>query len=277
MVRSVGRHPLTAFFLLAFGLTWAVWVPRAASSQGLLASDLPYAVGQVWTWIPAVAAILAAALSGGHTSVRELGVRLVRWRVNWRWYALVLAGPAAFSMTVAGTYALLGGSLATATPSALREGPLAVLFFFLVLALTDGVGEEIGWRGFALPRLLSGYGAVTASVILGVLCALWHLPLIWTEGAPLFQYPAWLLLLDVTAKTILFTWVFLHTRGSVLLAVLFHASTNLFAVSPVVSEAGGLALPALAASAKWMLVLVLILALGPRLARGPRPEALPNA
>jgi hypothetical protein len=86
-----------------------------------------------------------------------------------------------------------------------------------------------------------------------------------------------LLLLDVTAKSVLFTWVFLHTRGSVLLAALLHATTNLFVVSPVVDEVGGLALPLLAAAAKWALVVVLIVVAGPGLAKGPQPEALPKA
>ena len=100
---------------------------------------------------------------------------------------------------------------------------------------TDGLGEELAWRGFALPRLLTSHNALVASLILGVLWAAWHLPLVWTESAPLYQQPVWLLLLNMTAKSILFTWVFLHTRGSVLLAALLHATTNLFVVSPVVA------------------------------------------
>ena len=90
--------------------------------------------------------------------------------------------------------------------------------------------------------------------------------------------PLWLLLLDVTAKSVLFTWVFLHTRGSVLLATtLLHATTNLFVVSPVVAEGGSVALLLLAASAKWALVVVVIAVAGPGLAKGPRPEVLAQA
>jgi len=93
----------------------------------------------------------------------------------------------------------------------------------------------------------------------------------------MFHQPVWLLLLDVTAKSVLFTWVFLHTRGSVLIAMLFHGATNLFIVSPdVVSTGGDLTLPLLAAVAKWVLVGVLIVVAGPGLARGPHPEVLPR-
>jgi membrane protease YdiL (CAAX protease family) len=272
MVWSIRRRPLLAFFVLAFVLTWAVWVPRAAG--------IPVGVvGQLWTWIPAAAALLAAALTGGRAAVVELGERLVRWRVGWRWYAVVILGPAAFSGAVALLYALLGGSWAAAAPPVLR-GETSLVFvplILVVLFLTDGLGEELAWRGFALPRLLVGYNALVASLILGILWALWHLPLVWTEGAPLYQQPIWLLLLDVMAKSVLFTWVFLHTRGSVLLAAILHATTNLFVVSPVVAEGGSVELLLLAACAKWVLVLVVLAVAGPGLVKGPRPEALPKA
>jgi len=198
--------------------------------------------------------------------------------VGWQWYVVVVFGPAVFSLALAVIYTLFGGSWATAVPLALREGPFVLLpLFLMILALTDGLGEELAWRGFALPRLLARHNALMASLILGVLWALWHLPLVWTESAPLYQQPVWLLLFDMTAKSILFAWVFLHTRGSVLLAVLFHASTNLFTVSPVVAEVEDPALLLLAAVAKWALVGAVIAVAGPGLAKGPRPEALPNA
>jgi uncharacterized protein len=272
MVRSIRRRPLLVFFMLVFTITWAMWVPRAAG--------VPVgAVGQLWTWVPAICALLAAALTGGRLAVGDLGSRLARWRVGWRWYAVVILGPATFSGTVALLYALLGGSWAAAAPPVLRgETPLMfVPLFLLVLFLTDGLGEELAWRGFALPRLLLGYNALVASLILGILWALWHLPLVWTEGAPLYQQPVWLLLLDVTAKSVLFTWVFLHTRGSVLLAALLHATTNLFVVSPVIAEGGNMELLLLAAFAKWVLVVVVLAVAGPGLAKGPHPEALPRS
>src|SRR5215212_410367 len=272
MEQTYRSHPLVTFFVLAFAITWVVWVPRAAG--------VPLGVlGQVWTWIPAIAALLAAALTGGRGAVRDLGARLVRWRVGWQWYVVVILGPAVFSLVVAGVYVMLGGSWADAAPPALREGPLLLLPIFLaILTLTDGLGEELAWRGFALPQLLTRYNALAASLILGVIWALWHLPLLWTEGNGMFHQPVWLLLMDVTAKSVLFTWVFLHTRGSVLIAMLFHGATNLFLVSPDVASTGDLTLPLLAAVAKWALVVVLILVAGPTLVRGARtdPEALPR-
>jgi len=272
MAQLMRRHPLVTFFLLAYGLTWAIQIPVAA---GVLEGSGWRAV----TWVPAIAALLAAALTGGRGALRELGSRLVRWRVGWQWYLVVILGPAAFSLAVAGVYTLLGGSWSEAAPPALLEGPLLFLpLFLLILTLTDGLGEELAWRGFALPRLLTRYNALVASVVLGVIWALWHLPLVWTEGNAMYQQPVWLLLVDITAKSVLFTWVFLHTRGSVLIAMLFHGATNLFLVSPDVASTGDLTLPLLAAVAKWALVVVLILVAGPTLVRGPSPdpETLPR-
>jgi uncharacterized protein len=270
MTQLIRCYPLVTFFILAFGLTWVVWVPQAAGAP----LDT---VGMAWTWAPAIAALLAAALTGGRAAVSELGSRLVRWRVGWQWYLVVILGPAVFSLAVAGVYVLLGGSWADAAPPALLEGPLVLLPLFLViLTLTDGLGEELAWRGFALPRLLTRHNALVASLILGLIWALWHLPLVWTEGNAMYHQPVWLLLVDIPAKSVLFTWVFLHTRGSVLLAMLFHGATNLFIVSPDVASTGDLTLPLLAAAAKWVLVVVVIVVAGPGLARGPRPEALPQ-
>ena len=92
----------------------------------------------------------------------------------------------------------------------------------------------------------------------------------------MYQLPIWLFLVDITAKSVLFTWVFLHTRGSVLLAVLLHAATNLSAVSPTLTSTDDLTFLLLAAGAKWVLVVVVIVVAGPSLVRGPRPETLPR-
>jgi membrane protease YdiL (CAAX protease family) len=92
----------------------------------------------------------------------------------------------------------------------------------------------------------------------------------------MYQQPVWLLLVDITAKSVLFTWVFLHTRGSVLIAMLLHGATNLLLVSPVVASPGDLGLAVLAMVAKWVLVGIVLVVAGPSLVRGSRPEALPR-
>ncbi len=246
------------FTLLTFGLTWAVWVPRAAGVDVGV-------VGQLWTWAPAVAAVLCAALTAGREGVADLGRRLVRWRVGWHWYLIVLLGPAVFALAVAGVQMLLGARWADVAPTALTLSLPTLLLTLVLLTVTDGLGEEVAWRGYALPRLLDRFNPVPASLILGALWATWHLPLIWTDGAAIEGLPVWLLYGDVGAKSLIFTWVFLRTRGSVLIAALLHASTNLFAVSPAILAPGDLAVATGAMAAKWLLALALF-----ALARPPR-------
>jgi membrane protease YdiL (CAAX protease family) len=101
----------------------------------------------------------------------------------------------------------------------------------MILALTDGLGEELGWRGFALPRLLRRIGPVRASVLLGLVWAVWHAPLYWTTGATLEGTPVWLLLVQLPACAVLYTWVFQRTGGSALPAIVLHASLSLFGIS----------------------------------------------
>ncbi len=266
MVQLARRHPLTVFFVLAYALTWAVWIPRALGVQVGV-------VGQAWTWMPAVAAFAAAALTGGRAAVSDLGRRLVRWRVAWPWYAVVIVGPAVFSLAVGAVYVLLGGSWSAALPAAFTTPFPSLALFLVILTLTDGLGEETGWRGFALPRLLERSNPLVASLLLGVLWAGWHLPLVWTEGSSLSGSPVWLLFLNLPATSVLFTWVFLRTRGSVLLAALLHGATNLFVVSPVPGVSGDLTLSLLATAAKWVLVLVLVAVAGAQLTRKADPEA----
>jgi membrane protease YdiL (CAAX protease family) len=246
------RHPLGAFFVLAFVLPWLVWVPRAAGVPVGVLDPLS-------TWFAAVAALAAALLAGGRGGLRDLGRRLVRWRVGWSWWVVVLVGPAAFSVAAAALVVLLGGTWSTALPTVLAEQAWALLAAYLLVSVfTDGLGEEVAWRGFALPRLLSRSTPVVASVVLGLLWGAWHLPLLWTEGAHLHGQLFWLLLVDILAKSFLFTWVFLHTSGSALIAVLFHATTNVFAVSPTGSAGDDLTLPLVAAALKWVLVALVL-------------------
>ncbi|HEU5483288.1 MAG TPA: CPBP family intramembrane glutamic endopeptidase, partial [Microlunatus sp.] len=182
--------------------------------------------------------------------------------VAWWWYAVVLLGPVAFAFAAAAVGVLLARPWATVEPRMLTGGWPDVLIFLLVLVITDGLGEEIAWRGYALPRMLARFSPALASLGLGAFWWFWHLPLLLGRGAPLTGTPVWLLLGDLLAMSVIVTAVFLHTRGSVLLAVLLHASTNLAAVSPRVGPEGDLLLPLVVLSMKVVLAAVILAAPG---------------
>ena len=115
----VRRYPTVTFFLLTFLLTWSVWVPRVLAPDSVAGT-----LALSGTWGPAAAAVIVAALTG---TLRDLAARLLRWRVGWQWYALVLLGPAVFCATVAAVQALLGWSGEIQQPLDVRAGLIGVL------------------------------------------------------------------------------------------------------------------------------------------------------
>jgi uncharacterized protein len=256
------RAAVLRYIALAFAITWVVWIPRAAVSRGLFDSDLALELGSVWTYGPAVAAVAAAAWTGGRSSLRELGARVVRWRVGWGWYAVVVATPIVLAGVTLAIGSLLGGE---ASPSVPDGGVMTLLVLVLALTLTDGLGEEVGWRGWALPRLLEHQDVLRASLLLGLVWAAWHLPLHLTEGAYLADVPVWVLFARLPATSIVFTWVFLHTRGSALLAVLLHGVMNVAAgllPTGAVWDVAGIA-------AHWLAAIALVVTAGATLDRWP--------
>src|SRR5215217_6861703 len=232
------RHPLVSFFTLAYALTWLAWSPWFLSEDGV--GLLPFDAEGISDYLNTVALVLGPTLSAfvmtgateGREGVRRLLRRIVLWRVGFRWYLFVLAGiPAIIVLSTVFLPGALASFEASAVPSTLFLYVVATPIF---LFAGGPVFEEIGWRGFALPRLQRLYGPLVGSLILGVLWALWHLPL--------FLIPSWDTphgsLLDIAlfvtwamSTTIVITWIFNNTKGSVLLAILAHGSINSAAVS----------------------------------------------
>jgi membrane protease YdiL (CAAX protease family) len=256
------RRPTLAFFAVAFVLTWLVWVPRALVSRGAL--DAPWVVdlGATWAYGPAEAALIVAALIG-RDALRDLGRRLVRWRVPLRWYAVVLLGPAAFwavVLVVVGVLGLLGipydGEAAPQPP--LAESGVSALPLLAVVLVTDALGEETGWRGFALPSLLRRLPDVVASTLLGVVWACWHLPLLWTAGATLEGASPWVLLLELPARSVVFTWIFRATGGSAVLAVLLHAAMSVSTLTAAAAVVRDGRVGAVILVLEWLLAVCLV-------------------
>lgn len=130
----------------------------------------------------------------------------------------------------------------------------------LILALSDGIGEELGWRGVALPGLQRWLGPTVASVLLGGAWAVWHLPLLWTSRVPLEGRPFPLLLLALIPTSILFTWVYRHIGGSILAAVLLHGTHNLAGPALPRTEEGLFTPFLMAVLLKWALALAVLVA-----------------
>ena len=240
LTERIRSAPLVAFFVLAYGLTW----PLAALVK------ISLAFGLLGLFGPAAAAIIVARVCDGRAGVSDLWAKVRIWRVAPVWYGIVFLLP----LAVSGAVALTARALGLASAIELSPiGPLNLVIFVLV------IGEEIGWRGFALPRLINRFGVGRAALLLGLLWGLWHFPTFFIKGAPQSEVPIASYLAYTTALSGAFTWIWLHTRGSVLLATLFHGAVNTVGFTAV-----GLAPPErmwLTAGA-WSLCVILLLALG---------------
>lgn len=203
----IKRRPLITFFALAYAITWTL-VPLASVS---------FAFPVLGLFGPALAAVLVTALIEGGAGVKALLGRVVQWRAGWVWYVVAIGLPVVLTVAAQLLHRLLGGAVAS--------GPGDPVVLIAILALLV-VGEELGWRGYALPRLQARFGGLGASVVLGVLWAAWHLANATIPGLERYwdAFPAFALF--VVAQTILFTWISNHARGSVLIAWLFHAAIN---------------------------------------------------
>jgi membrane protease YdiL (CAAX protease family) len=207
----VRRYPLIVFFVLAYVFSWWPWPLYAF---GLSPSPI-IAFG------PFLAAILVLALTTGKGGVVTLLRRMVRWRVRPVWYAVALLLPVAISGGAALlNVVVLGASAPSPAELGAWSGLVPTFFLLLLVPGTGGAWEEPGWRGYALPKLQGGHSALLASLILGVVWAFWHLPLIVIgqihPSDPVF----------IVAWTVVLTWVFNNTNGSVLIAMLMHNMHN---------------------------------------------------
>jgi len=240
VVPWIKRNPLPVYFILAYALSWAIEVPIALSVQGVIAIQLPLPIHYFASFGPMLAAIIVAGLSDGAAGLHKLFAGLLKWRVKPVYALFALALPAAlFSLAVIVSRLIEGAwpdlSLLGEADYLGRIGIPGVIGLWL---LTFGFGEEVGWRGFALPRLQASRSAYSSALILGVLWAGWHLPAFfyrdtYTAMGLLTGFP--MLLISVSAASVTMTWLYNSTQGSLLMIVLFHALFNFFSVS----SAGG--------------------------------------
>lgn len=233
--QNMRQHPLFFFFLLAYAISWILSIPVILFEWGILTNAaLFYIFFTVKSFGPFLAALIVTHVTDGKPGVLELRRRIRMWRTGWQWYAFVLLGmPALMLLGII----LLPGALASfrgLPPFFLAN---ALISFVLIFFGGGPLGEEPGWRGFALPRLLQRYGVLRANLILGALWTFWHLPDFLTSaqgggpqaGLSPFYTRLPIFFLMVLALTFIFTWVFHHTGGSVFIALLLHTTINAFA------------------------------------------------
>lgn len=262
------QYSLVTYFVLAYAISWAFWLPLAASSHDLIPIDLPAVVFYNLAALgPVLAAIIVSGAEGGKPAVRALLGKVLKWRVGVRWYLAALLGYPALFLAGSGLDMLLGGTPSWPPPGLLD---FHMPYWFLLVVMPPFVlGEEIGWRGYALPRIQTGHSALAASFILGALWALWHVPSFLMRNSlhqsqPFLPWMVWLLLM-----TIVLTWLYNNTGGSVLIAWLYHAAVNYAGFLVSATMRGRVLVSVLVLVA---VVLIVILAGPARLSRSGKEE-----
>lgn len=217
----VRRHPLISFFVLTYAVAWLLWAPLVIF-RNQLPGPLGFVLGLLGTLVPSTLGLLFVGLLRGRPGVRRVLRRLVHGRIGLRWYLAVLAlamlAPLGLGLSI-----LMGGEAPVVDKTI-----FGILFLFAFHIFPgSALGEEIGWRGFALPRMQARQSALKASLVIGILWGSWHLPL-WltgTESHPISLFVPFVV--SVIATSVLCTWLYNNTGGSLLIIVLFHAAANL--------------------------------------------------
>ncbi len=226
------RYPLLFFFLLSYAISWSIWSPLLLAKQGMISYQPPQYLHLLGSLGPALAALIMTRICSGSVGLRDLWRRMFQWRVAPRWYAIACLPFLLFFVAI-----LFTGSNSWEPQSFGRSAEypeLPALVYGIASILCYGWGEETGWRGFALPHLQTHQSALKATVILSLGWALWHLPLF--GFIPVFSRMGVAGILGwyfgILTGAILLTWLTNSTRGSILIAAIFHGTMDIVFVSP---------------------------------------------
>jgi membrane protease YdiL (CAAX protease family) len=268
-----------AYFALTFTISWGRFVlvvgPGGFPGSGSQYDPLLPSVALAMLAGPSVAGILLTGVVDGRAGYREVLSRLLRWRVGFRWYAAALLPAPILAAAVL-------SALSLTSPIFTSENKAAVLLAGIAAGLST-VLEEVGWTGFAVPRLLPRRGVLATGLIVGVLWGVWHLlQNLWICGTYSGAVPLALYLIlgffagvaQLTAYRVLMVWVYDRTE-SLFVATLMHASLTasaIFIFTPIATGVAALAYAWIFAVALWVLVAVAVVANGGRLTRQPHPS-----
>jgi membrane protease YdiL (CAAX protease family) len=221
--RDVAHVPLLGFLLLTFAFTWTAWLAPAALAApgkgGFFGVGSP--VFLLGVFAPGFLALALTAYDEGRAGVAQLLARIGKWQVGTRFYLFAVGYMAATKLLAALINRIASGAWPT-----FGDTPLPLMLGAILVSTWVQAGEEVGWRGYALPRLATYLGLGGASVVLGVIWALWHLPLFFLQasGSEGQSFPIYVL--HVTALSVAMSWLYWKTEGSLLVVMLMHASVN---------------------------------------------------
>ena len=239
MLNLIKRHALISYFMIAYMVSWSFEIPLALIQQRMISVQIPMWLHYLAALGPISGALIMTSLTEGRSGLGNLVARIFKWRVDIRYHAFAILVPV-------GLFAfgcILNRIITGAWPNLRLLGevdylpylaPLGALGLWLA---TFGLGEETGWRGFALPHLQKTRSATVSTLILGILWACWHLPMFFYRDTymkmGIMGFP--MLALSLIFAAMIFTWLYNSTNGSLWIVIIFHAVFNWLTAN----EAGG--------------------------------------
>jgi membrane protease YdiL (CAAX protease family) len=210
---------LLAFFVLTYAVMWAFFITVAVAIPAR--TPLGTVLVLLGAYSPSAVAIWLTWRAAGIEGLRALIEPVFQWRVGGRWYLFAAGYIAAIKLTAA-----MVSRIATGAWPRFGDEPLYLIALALVFSTPFQAGEEIGWRGYALPRLAARFGLARASVLLGLIWGSWHLPQFFIRDADTYGQSFLVYVLQVTALSVAMAWLYAKTNGSLLLVMLLHSAVN---------------------------------------------------
>jgi membrane protease YdiL (CAAX protease family) len=219
---------LSLYFILAFAISWSIAVPLALTNQGIIPAVLPQWSHYLVAFGPMTSALVVTGISQGSIGLKDLGKHMIRWACP-KWWLIALSPLIIGYVVIKILNGLTGSDMVLSNLGVLDYlPPLGTGTALLLWMFTSGLGEETGWRGFALPRLQKGRSALAATMILSAFWVLWYLPQFFYFFDPSIAV-VWLI--GTIAGAVVLTWLYNSTKDSILMVAIWHACFNFITAS----------------------------------------------
>ncbi|MHA2117224.1 MAG: CPBP family intramembrane glutamic endopeptidase [Candidatus Thorarchaeota archaeon] len=270
------RRAVTSYVLLAYGITWLLALPLALAYNGLIQIEVPFVIQYILPYGPLLSALMLTWATGGTTGLREILGRMSKWRIKPVWILIAL-----FSVWVLYfASALMLMFMGQPWPDLSVFGQVMYLPYLTFLGswilwiFTYGIGEETGWRGFLLPQLQTRYNALVSSLLLSIIWAGWHIPMfLYNENLmAMGPFGAFGWLIGLMFGSVLLTFIYNSTEGSILMTAIWHGTFNLFTAA--VGQAAGVTAGIISMLVMVWVVLIVIIYKPKNLSSSERQQAI---
>ena len=228
----IRKRAVAAYVLLAYGITWLITIPLVLSYNGWITLQVPLALHYVLPFGPLLAALIVSRIVGGSTGLRDILGRMSRWNVDPVWFGIAIYSVWGLYLLSSTILLLIG----LPVPNLSIFGQVMYMPYLTIIGswslwiFTFGIGEETGWRGFLLPHLQTKHNALTSAILVSIIWAGWHIPMflynenLMAMGA--FGTVFWVV--GLIFGSVLLTWLYNSTKGSILMTAIWHGTFNLF-------------------------------------------------